>query len=314
MIGGFWDAIIGNNNPPSGASDEINGKFAQCEMKAKGLILKTINKVILLKLNSITETRESELGQRTTVIEDPSALFMWKYLKTTYEKKDGVASLLDFKLLFHANLIDNGTLGDQLNKLWELRARCAANELDLKDWVFAVLTLVALPASYSHIPDSLLASEDIKSLKPETVHAKIMETEICCNGKAGSSANTITLSTKPKDNKGKAPAPGTKCFHCRKEGHWANKCRQKKKKKPNAGPSDQKDSGSRLNVVESDAESDSQMFCYFGTPEDWLMDSGATDHMTPYCHESILGKLSLPIFAKKFITFCISQNQQEGMY
>jgi len=40
---------------------------------------------------------------------------------------------------------------------------------------------------------------------------------------------------------------------------------------------------SSLNVVEtSDAESDSPVLCYFGAPENWLMDSGATNHMTPF--------------------------------
>jgi len=61
-------------------------------------------------------------------------------------------------------------------------------------------------------------------------------------------------------------------------------CKSKKKDTPtssNAGPG--KPGGSSLNVVEnSDAESDSPILCYFGAPENWLMDSGATDHMTPY--------------------------------
>ena len=207
MIGGFWNAILDKNDTDTDASADIKDKIAQREMKASGLILKTVNQVILLELDALTSTTADPNSNETTTdtqsVADPSASAMWVHLKSTYEKKDGVASLLDFKLLFRADLVDDGTLGDQLNRLWELRARCATNELELKDWVFAVLTLVALPSSYSHIPDSLLASGDIKDLKAETVRAKVMETEIRRNGESNSSANAISLSTKPPDVKGK---------------------------------------------------------------------------------------------------------------
>jgi hypothetical protein len=40
---------------------------------------------------------------------------------------------------------------------------------------------------------------------------------------------------------------------------------------------------SSLNVVDaSDSKSDAKVFCYFGAPENWLYDSGTTNHMSPF--------------------------------
>ena len=84
---------------------------------------------------------------------------------------------------------------------------------------------------------------------------------------------------------GKRPPDDRPCFNCGNKGHWARECRKAKKNQPptksNADPA--RAGSSSLNVVEtSDAESDSPVLCYFGAPENWLMDSGATDHMTPF--------------------------------
>ena len=71
----------------------------------------------------------------------------------------------------------------------------------------------------------------------------------------------------------------------------ANKCRKKvrdkrEKKKENTGSGPAKPNTARpsaLNAVASDDEYDAAPLCaYFGAPECWLVDSGATDHMTPF--------------------------------
>ena len=289
-MGGFWNAYIDKNKAGATATAEEQDRVDQRNMKAEGLLYKTVSQVIRIELDTYRVTDTSVSPPSTC---KPTVAEMWKYIQDTYEKKDGVASFIEFKMFLRADLTDDVTLEEQLGRLWELRSHCATNDLNLDDWVFALLTLLALPPSYQHIPDSLLASSNIKDLKPDVVRAKIVETEIRRNGEASSSANAISLSTKPNiKGRGTLPPAGTKCFHCGKEGHWANNCptkakeKKKKKKKPNAGPSSSdKDKGSHLNVVETSNApefNDSNMFCYFGAPEDWLMDSGTTDHMTPY--------------------------------
>ena len=95
---------------------------------------------------------------------------------------------------------------------------------------------------------------------------------------------------KSKEKKEKKSPPRA-CHHCGQEGHWNRDC-PKKKKKPD------QPSSSSLNVVEteasaSDAKCDN-ILCYLSSStEDWLMDSGATEHLTPW-RSNLLDYVSFP--------------------
>ena len=86
--------------------------------------------------------------------------------------------------------------------------------------------------------------------------------------------------TKEKKEQKAPPGP---CHNCGKEGHWNWDHKPKKKKL------DQLRSSSSLHVVENDGEASSSsananefLLCYATSSEDWLMDSSATKHLTPY--------------------------------
>jgi hypothetical protein len=280
QLGGFWKAVLGMNSTTSTEASEID-KIEQREQKAVGLITRTVAENLKVELD---EYRVPDSSSGTIVLKEPTAQQLWEYLKTKFEKKDGVSALLDLKLLTETKLVDDGQLEAQLNNLQVIRSRCAMNDIRLEDWQYAAFILIKLPETYQHIADALLAKGSTKDLKPEDVRAKILETEI--RRKADADPAAHSLSAKPAAGKPKKPPPGQECFKCGKTGHWARRCRAKSKNKPNAGPSDVqkgKQVDSSLNVVENtDAESNSPLFCYFGAPESWLMDSGATDHMSPF--------------------------------
>jgi len=59
--------------------------------------------------------------------------------------------------------------------------------------------------------------------------------------------------------------------------------KQKKEKNNQSSSGPAKPNTTSLNVVASEDEYDaSPLACYFGAPENWLVDSGATDHMMPF--------------------------------
>jgi hypothetical protein len=141
-----------------------------------------------------------------------------------------------------------------------------------------------------------------QELKSDEVRSRILETEI--RRREGSSNAAYSLTTQ-KVSKGKKTATTdasaslsainlktTECFYCHKMGHMAPECnkkaRDKKKKKKQKEKSSSgeakssKASTSALNAVASDDEFDACLSAYFGAPENWLVDSGATNHMTPF--------------------------------
>jgi len=273
-LGNFWKAYHGENKTTSATPDATKtNRVKTCEEKAIGLILKTVSPNLRVKLKALPAP---------TVKTTPVSQHYWEHLKGKFEKQDGVSSLLNFATLVETKLVDDGTLEAQLNVLESTRSRCALNKIKLEDWQYAALLLLHLPESYKHISDSFLTTGAIDKLDPATVTAKIIETEICCKAESTSSTNTVThgSGSGPKGKKKKPPA-GQPCHYCKKEGHWARDCRKKKADNKTNSSKKEKPGSSLLHVVDnSDAESDDVVFAYFGSPESWLVDSGATDHMS----------------------------------
>ena len=93
-----------------------------------------------------------------------------------------------------------------------------------------------------------------------------------------SSAKEEKKKGKKKEKSKEKKSPPEACHHCGQEGHWNRDC--PKKKKPD------QPSSSSLNVVEteasaSDAECDNVLCYLLSSTKDWLMDSSATEHLTP---------------------------------
>ena len=298
-LGLFWAALEGTNTPidTTAAQKEVCN---QREMKALGLIMKSVDPIIALELQSMPDV--SVTSGTTGTTRRPNANEIWNHLKSQYQKTDAISSLYDYRQLHQTALIDDGTLETQINNLIQLRSRCALNGFRLDDFQFAATLLIALPESYSHIADSLLTNGKIEDLSVEAVRAKILETEVRRKNDADPAANAIRRAAQSSSSKNKQKGS---CFKCGKTGHYANRCRSKGSKNSSSTSSpppkdlgqDVKAWGSKQgkpptqsnvavnNVESSSTEYDSTIFFYDRADiaaEPWLMDSGATDHMTPW--------------------------------
>lgn len=287
--GMVWKTIQGTDKPVNDKDADSVAAHEGREEKAIGLLTGTVSSVLKIELD---ELRIPVPGANNTVTErEATAAELWKHLQTKFEKKDGVSAIIDFGHLSRATLVDDGTLEEQLNTLQELRSRCALNGFSFEDWQYAAILLLALPDSYENVKEHFLITDDPKKLKSDDIRARILERQLRKKEDSDqtAAANALTKSNHAGKNKrktGKRPPDDRPCHNCGKKGHWARECRAPKKdnnKKPQSNANPHKAGGSSLNVVEnSDAESDSPVLCYLGAPENWLMDSGATDHMTPF--------------------------------
>ena len=224
----LWGAFTGANTAPPGADVAQLEWIDDCEMQAQGLILMTSSFHIRLELKNLKIVATAATATSTAVTRDPTAKEMWDYLESKFKKRDGLSAAFDFRRLVRATLVDDGTLEAQLDKMTELRAAAAAGDATLEDWQFAAVILTALPQSYQHISESLLATGAATTLDPAVVRSRILEAEALRN------------SNRNKKGKGKRPPkppPGVgDCKHCGKPGHWANRCREKPKQGNNQVP------------------------------------------------------------------------------
>ena len=88
-LGLFWSAFDGTNTPldTSAAQKESS---SQREMKALGLIMKTVDPVIALELQSMPSISDNQTPATTR---RPTAKEIWEHLQTRYQKSDSTSSL-----------------------------------------------------------------------------------------------------------------------------------------------------------------------------------------------------------------------------
>ena len=213
MLGGFHGPLIGDNTTTSSEASEID-KIKQREQKAKGLILSTVSQVLKRELHGLSNTTTSGSSSKTT---PATAQQMWDHLKSKFKEKTARMLFLDIEKLLRSDLVDDGTMEAQLNKLSEIRSTCAFNDFELQDCQFISIILYALPERYRNVVDRVLHSAaeiDIKKLSIDDVKAQILDQEACYYG------------TSSSDRKG---GPTDKCKYCNNLGHQARNCRKKKK-------------------------------------------------------------------------------------
>ena len=107
------------------------------------------------------------------------SMTLWEYLKERFQKKDGTSAILDFQQMVSTRSHNDDTLENQLAAMQVLRSRCALNDFDLNNWQYATVVLLALPSTptYKAIKDYYLTNVEPKKLSPNTIRARVVETE-----------------------------------------------------------------------------------------------------------------------------------------
>ena len=320
QCGGFWGPFIGDNSPSSTADAAETDRLKMREMKACGLILNTVSSTLQLELKNL------KVGGVVA-----NAQQRWQHLKDKFEKATGLLPGLQFNQLVKSYFVDDGTLEQQFNKHIEIRAQCALNGWPLEDWQYAQLLLSSLPTEYRNIGDSLMvATTDYKTLKSADVIKKVVDQANYNKAPAPSSSVASLLTNKAGGSSGPAKSKNkkgkkvtVKCFNCGERGHYKSACTKPRKQddsqrtpgssssqQTSSGPPDKgkkKQNNQSLNVVDSDSgcESDAPCFLYTGVNELWMLDSGASDHFTPF--ESDFERRTYVSFQDSTHTGCIER-------
>jgi len=324
MSGGYGSALAGDNALPESIRDSkeiaaisLRDAYRQREEKVMGIIQRSVSDSIAQELFELTVKKyKTQLGindEEAHPLKDSdfTAHDHFKYLRSRYEKVDAATIIMEWRRFNHFLFVDDGTLERQFDELFELRSRCALHDLKVSDFQFAANILAALPSSFQPLIDSLMAVTDPSELQVDVVRSKVLEQEIrhrehATNNLLRQSGSPFSNPPSSSNNKNNSKKKKGKCHYCGKAGHWIGECRKKKSDKagnaaavadPPPPPKPKRGRNSQLNVVEADASSSSpsnnnSVFWYAGadvTPEDWVFDTGATDHMTPYGTDFIPG-------------------------
>ena len=249
-----------------------------------------------------------------TVAHLSTAKAIWDELKRVYAKPGSVGAFVHFQQLFNSTLSDKSPLRPQLDAIQEFANRVKNDGIDVKDNLLALLMVNALPESYQSIGGTILATfTDISTLKPSDIIQRIHEEEQRrisnkiqiskvalqkhCD-KCGKNNHTTEQHwpdgkrpTKKSSSDGKAQQSGQG-----NQGGQADQDGEKKKKKKKGKGKGQANANTiqanELTIVDlpsvqqtepSEAANTISVSLYsLGESTLWMMDSGCTEHVTPF--------------------------------
>jgi hypothetical protein len=212
----------------------------------------------------------------------------WDQLKKVYGGVGAMSSFNTWAALTSTELDDSSPMLAQLQKLNDSRITLEINDMKVSDLQFSFILIKALPESYSAVASTILATGEPKDLTPQKIQDRILNEE---GRRSGASASLNKIA--PIKRKGdKADKSKIKCYYCQKSGHKANECRKKKKdveekekKEKGDGAKPSKSVNAHISnacIEEIDDNEDLPVSLYSVARSRWMVDSGATHHITPH--------------------------------
>ena len=268
------DSILSYNSCPSGVDGEDWGSV---QKKTKAYLR-------LYCAADVYSTVESD-------VEFPTFKDKFDRLQVTY---GGVGSTSIFNLwieLTQARLEEGSPLAPQLAKLNEARVKLSNAGMGVSDIQYSLILLHALPTSYEVVASTLLASGPASSLKYSEITARILNEE---GRKSGPSASLNAARAPIKGSgKKKKDYSNLTCHYCKKKGHIQLECNKKKKddaekKKKEEASAEGGTKAANAHVlipstasIEEVNDDELSVALYTAVRSRWMMDSGATHHMSP---------------------------------
>jgi hypothetical protein len=239
-------------------------------------------------------TKQDVYSLVASEVDFPTFKHKWDVLKATYSGEAGSTTIFNMWInLTQAKLDNSAPLAPQLAKLNETRVALSNTSMGVTDTQYSLILLNALPSSYEAVATILLASGPPTSLKASEITARLINEE---GRRTGPSTSLNAMAKAPIKGTGKGKKKdhsNLTCHYCQKKGHIQPDCRKKKKddadkkKKEESGSSSgNKAANSHILVPTSasieEVNDNVGVALYTAERVRWMMDSGATHHITPH--------------------------------
>jgi hypothetical protein len=223
----------------------------------------------------------------------------WDELKKVYGGVGSMSAFNNWIALTGTSLDESKPMLPQLQKLNDACTTLRNNNMEITPLQFSFILIKALPESYSAVASTILAAGEPKDLSPITIQERILNEEGRRSGTSASLNKVAPIKTKDKN---------ITCFYCNKKGHKSNECK-KKKRDLAAKEKKDKEQGNATNTAStskavnahivpttatiteiSDDDNQIRVSLYSAARSRWMVDSGATHHISPYRSDFISWK------------------------
>ncbi len=250
MAKGLWNYVDGTAVLAGEATAEIREKFKSEQQKAFSIIVMSVSSSLLYLITSCELPKDA-----------------WDTLKKHFERDTLANKLYLKKQYFRKEMCEGTQINAHLKEMKVLADKLASIGAPISDEDQVVTLLGSLPSSFTTVVTALEARSD--GLTMDYVQETLVHHEQKLKSKERSSGGVSPQNTALLSQRRKGPPI---CWHCNEVGHVQKYCYKKKNKSSHGAA-----------VVEEDFD-EAYGEGAFATPvssdECWLVDSGASSHMT----------------------------------
>ena len=252
----LWEIVEGTEKPPpSDAEDKLKKAYERRAKKAFSMIACNLVDRQLAHVRSCKGAAEA-----------------WRVLCNIHETKSLSNMLFIRRKFFTCKMQESDDMLDHINKVKGLADQLACLEVPVTDGDIVMTLLESLPPSYEYLITAL-ETRDMKELDMDFITARLVHEVSKRKENETQDGGAALLSRYGQGGSSQQRKETRTCFNCGKPGHLARNCRLPKKE--SANKASVKEVEEDFAFAASGEYDNTNMFS-------WIIDSGATQHMTPH--------------------------------
>ena len=281
----LWDLVIGKEPKPSATIQQTNSTV-------EGTTTNVQNDQHIAAWHKKAKKARSIIGSSLSAsvmtyvegLDDP--VDIWKSLADKYDPKTQTTLIQVVREFMTARMDErNETMEQHLQKVQRLKRQVEEHGEQVSNLIYNSILLNSVPESYK-IAISILESQ--QDLTPQVIINRLLEEsrKMADSEDFGKKATTALLSNKANNPKNiRKPKREVKCDHCARKGHTQAECwiKHPEKKPERNRPKDAAKKTEARFAMSAGAtirSSDTKQAPI--SPSYWYLDSGASEHFSPY--------------------------------